>query len=552
MRFTPNLEDWLQWWTRARFLCVTLLLVAVLSIHQLTPFPLARRAFLVVIGIWYVVAIFFGILRKLAPGARGQAGWQVAADMCMVTGLVYATGGYESYFNSLYLLLILMGSLLFRRPWVYAIACGSFLLLWSTIALSFFGYIPRTSLANLNPGSLQVWGAMNFIAFAGVAFLGNILAESVRSKHAELTLRGEEIEDLRVFNKEIIDSMRGGLLLAGGDGRILVLNHAGSEITGWPAGELEGKNLREIFPEFWPEGSDPQTGPAVQRKEVLCRTASGEMRMLGLSAAPLRSAQNAGNGFVFTFQDLTELKRLEHEVAVRDRLAAVGRLSAGIAHEIRQPLTAMTGALKELSRFAPMADDDRRLVQIVGRESQRLDQIVTDFLEFAREKSYELKPQYIAPLLDEALTLIERHSSQWRVEREYLSPLACAAVDRDRIKQVFWNLCNNALRAMEPGGVLTVHLEADGRFLRVSFRDTGKGLDPAQTARIFEPFHSNFPGGTGLGLAISYQIVQAHNGLLTFSSRKGEGATFTVELPAVGAPAREERGVHADAARGAS
>jgi two-component system sensor histidine kinase PilS (NtrC family) len=215
-------------------------------------------------------------------------------------------------------------------------------------------------------------------------------------------------------------------------------------------------------------------------------------------------------------------------------MAALGRLSAAIAHEIRQPLTAMTGALKELARLAPLEDDDKKLVQIVSRESQRLNQIITEFLDYSREKSYSFTDLDIVALIEETLLLIERHASasgKVRIERDFPAGKLRAHVDRDAMKQVFWNLCNNALRAMPDGGVLTVSLETIANSVRISIRDTGTGFDPRSAARIFEPFQSGFAGGTGLGLAIVYQILQAHKSQIRVDTEPGLGTEFVVEIP---------------------
>jgi two-component system sensor histidine kinase PilS (NtrC family) len=218
----------------------------------------------------------------------------------------------------------------------------------------------------------------------------------------------------------------------------------------------------------------------------------------------------------------------------KERMAALGRLSAAIAHEIRQPLTAMTGALKELARLAPLEDDDKKLVQIVSRESQRLNQIITEFLDYSREKSYAFADLDVVALIEETLLLIERNASasgKVRIDRDFSTGKLRAHVDRDAMKQVFWNLCNNALRAMPDGGVLTVSLESIADSVRISIRDTGTGFDPRSAARIFEPFQSGFAGGTGLGLAIVYQILQAHKGQIRVETEPGLGTEFVVEIP---------------------
>lgn len=534
MKSTPNVSEWLSWLGRVRFLAITFLVGIVIAARHLTPTPVPVRSFIQLIALWYTLAIFYVILRRWMPQARWHAPLQITCDLLMVTGVVYATGIQDSYFVSLYLLAILMASVLFSRRGVFVVAGFAFVLLGGALELASYGVIPRTATSMPTLRVLDSWLASNLFAFFAVAYLGSLLAQTLRKKGVELEAKSEELKDLQTFNQDIIESMRGGLLTTDIEGRVLVMNRAGAEITGSGLGLHRGEKIADLFPGFWPVERDEQGNPLAARKEIEYKTADGATRFLGLSISPLRTAQNQNMGFVYNFQDLTELKRLEREVVTTERMAALGRLSAAIAHEIRQPLTAMTGALKELARLAPLDEDDKKLVHIVSRESQRLNQIITDFLDYSRVKSYHFADIDIVPLFEETLLLLEHDAAtvgKLRIVRQFKVRSLRARADRDALKQVFWNLCNNALRAMPAGGVLTVSIEADETWARILIGDTGIGIDPAQATRIFEPFQSGFTGGTGLGLAIVYQILQAHRGRIRVESQEGPGAQFIVEIP---------------------
>ncbi len=522
-----NERTWLAWLGKIRILVLTFLLGIGLTVVRLTHTNISERFFVCIILLWYTMGLFFLLLHALWDEFELQARVQVLTDVALATAMVYITGGIDTSFNFLHPLVIIVASILLPRWWAYFTAALSFIGFGLVLELAYFDVI--RSFGNTHPDlrSLQIVIGVNLFGYIAVAYLASTLTAKLRQVDVELQDKSGELEDLQALQTNIIHSMRGGLITTDMEGRITLVNLPAKNYLGCRQKNLIGDVVDTLFLDPLPE---PQSYPV--QAEVRAHTSDGP-KIFGITVTPLTAADGDILGILYTFADLTEMRRLEDEIRMRERLAAVGRLSAGIAHEIRNPLSSIAGSVKLLSSISDLNEDQRALLDIVTRESERLNNIISDFLQYSREKQYAFARHDLLRVLNDTLTLLENHprAGAIKITREYPEGGAPAVFDADRMKQVFWNLCDNAMRAMPSGGTLRVSVSGAQKRWRISFKDSGIGLAPRQIEKIFEPFQSSFEGGTGLGLAVVYQIMQAHHGTIHVDSKLNQGAEFTVFLP---------------------
>jgi two-component system, NtrC family, sensor histidine kinase PilS len=463
---------------------------------------------------------------------------QIAVDLGLATVLVAHTRGSESPFISFYLLIIIYCGLTLGRNGGVVGAALSTILYSGMIALSRLNWIlPSTGPTELSTLTFRI--SLHALGFFSVALLGADLSQRLSRVQEELQQKIDSLEQLQRLTKHIVSSIRSGLVTTDLDGNITLFNSTAEEITEKSRPRVISRSIQEVIGDgLWNRihESDLFRDARPLRHEEWLVLPSGSRRFLGYSVSPLLDQERDLIGYIISFQDLTDIKRLEEEVRIKDRMAAIGRMAAGIAHEIRNPLAAMRGSVEILSSHLRLEGNDGRLLDIVIRESDRLNKFVEDFLHFAKPAPCARRILDLVPLLVDSVTLLKNSPE---VREKYIVELCCSeeqipvSGDADKLKQVFWNLAQNALRAMPSGGTLaiTAKMTPDAG-AEIVFRDGGAGMNEEEKAHLFQPFHSRFAGGAGLGLSIIFQIMEDHRGKIRFESEKGRGTEVTLHFPA--------------------
>jgi two-component system, NtrC family, sensor histidine kinase PilS len=539
-----TLRGKLLWLIGGRAAAITLLLGSAILIQLKSPGALPIDPFFFLIGLTYALTVVYVALLRRAEQHRWIVDLQLAGDALIVSAIVHLTGGVGSYFSSLYALPIIAAATIQSWRGGLMVAILSSVIYGGLVGTQYSGtpVLPIVvGASELPPQKVALFTVgMNVFGFFAVAGLSGYLAEGLRRADAQLERASNQIADLQAFSQHIIDSLTSGLATSDTHGRVLTFNRAAETITGIPAAAALGHKVAEVLQlpqELAKSFAQSERRAVGQRAEYGFTRGDGRQIELGIATAPLITPRGQA-GFLLTFQDVTAARKLEREARVQQRLAAVGEMAAGIAHEIRNPLASMSGSIQILRHELPLTDEQSQLMDIVLRESDRLNDTIRSFLAYARPQRSATARVDVRQVITDTATLLQ-NSSELTEAHEIAVSVPESDVtyqaDEGQIRQVVWNLATNGLRAMPNGGRLRLaveRLEGDGAGeLAIAVEDQGVGIPPEELDGIFQPFRGAFIRGTGLGLSIVHRIVSDYGGEVQVTSQPGRGTTVMVKLP---------------------
>ena len=545
----PTIRRKLLWLMTARAAVISVLLGSAVLIQIKSPgsFPIDPYFFL--LALTFALTVVYSLALGHTERHRWLVDLQLAADAGIVSGIVYVTGGVNSYFSTLYALPIIAASTL--RLWRGGMLVGALSsVLYSGIVLSQYYGTPASPIVvvaeNVPPLRVAIYTlGLNVFGFLAVAALTGYLAEGLRRADAQLQQASSELADVQAFSRHVVDSLTSGLATTDMTGIVATYNRAAETITALTGARAIGQPASAVLqlPSSLAGLFGPVAGrPKQTRVEYGFTRHDGKQIEMGLSAAPLMTPRGE-TGFILTFQDVTESRKLEREARVQQRLAAVGEMAAGIAHEIRNPLASMSGSIQILRQELPLTDEQGQLMDIVIRESERLNETIRSFLAYARPQRQSMRHMDVRQVITDTATLLQNsaeRSESHRIAVDVPADAVLLQADEGQIRQIVWNLATNGLRAMPSGGRLTLGVTppaGEAPHVVISVSDEGVGIAPEELEGIFQPFRGSFERGTGLGLAMVHRIVSDYSGEVKVNSTRGAGTTVQVRFPAGAAAA---------------
>jgi two-component system, NtrC family, sensor histidine kinase PilS len=508
--------------------------------------------------LFYLLTIFFALFLKKVTNLRKFIFIQIVIDHFFITGLVYFTGGKGSFFPITFIFSIIGSSIIFYKRGAFFSASLSTLLYGSLLLSQLYQWINPLGQSFHYDASQVFYSMITYMAtFYIVAFLSSTISEELKKKKKELNQKEVDYNHLETFNRNIVQSLDSGLLTIDLTGKINFLNRTAEKILPPTNGEPDQLYIYDIFPKIQEvidrlKNRSPASSYDYQRYETDFSNTKGEKIHLGFSISPLTDPEGALIGYTLIFQDITHFKELEEQMKRVDKMAAIGLLAAGMAHEIRNPLASLSGSIQMLKAELQLNEQQQHLMEITLRESERLNALIADFLLFAHPPQSNKMALEVIGIIEETVELF-RHSpfcsENMEVIKTVPSEIIRAMGDPGQLKQVFWNLLINASQAMSDGGNIVIRVEKEREnfwgtgltkplsrkekeWVKVSITDSGKGISPEEKEKIFEPFFTTKESGTGLGLSIVHKIIESHRGIIKVDSEMGKGSTFTIYLPA--------------------
>jgi two-component system sensor histidine kinase PilS (NtrC family) len=486
---------------------------------------------------------------------------QIMMDIFLITALLFITGGINSIFPFMYSISIISASILLYRPGSLLIATWASFCYSLLLSFEHFGIIHPLQISAFiargyaeDPLAYPV--VVNITAFYLVALLSSFISEQARKSRVLLNEQQIDIRTLEALNENIIQSITSGLLTLDRESRIITFNRAAEQITGFSPSQVLQRPIAEFFGDSIMAchiTGTQRDGRIPVRFETPFTRADGRILQLGISSSILKDGAGQEIGNILVFQDLTLLKEMEEYVKRMDRLAAIGRLAAGIAHEVRNPLASIRGSVQVLQKNLSLSDNDKRLMDIALRESDNLNALISNFIQFARPNTQKKEQIQFKTLVEETLQLFQ-NSAECRDTITLIQDISeevCFEADLQQFKQVLWNLLINAAQAINADrGEITITAQyVTGGFaaardfnnpapedgaksqVEIMVKDTGCGIPENERDKIFEPFYTTKERGTGLGLSIVYRIIEEHGGTIAVKSTPKQGACFTIHLP---------------------
>ena len=486
------------------------------------PYP---RAILYIIIPLYVLSILYTILLYRVRNLAAFAYFQLSVDALSAIALILVTGGIESWFTFVMLLTVIASVITMNKRAGFITATLCSILYGLMIDLQFYRIIPVAYDFSVKEKDFLYNIFSHITSLYLTAYLTGYLSSRLEKTSRRLEEKDSDLRDLTYFNRELIEGLPSGLLTTDLPGKILIFNRAAENIVGIPQSYAVGKNIIEIFPFIKPPME-------TQRSEGLI-TLNGDLRTIGLTISGSTDSSEHRTGYICIFQDITELKNLEAELKHKETLAAIGELSANMAHEIRNPLASLKGSIEMLKEGTLTKDHGEKLMNIALSEMDRLNKIITDFLTYSRPKEPEFFRFDLHTMLDEIIELIKSatmNTENITIKKDFSGENVIVA-DPQKLRQVFLNLGMNAIESMPGGGEVVISTRDLKDAVLISVKDSGTGIPRENLKDIFFPFFTTKDKGTGLGLSIAYRIIEKHHGKITVKSVPGQGTTFAVVLP---------------------